>query len=394
MKKRFLILIFIFCLPFIIYNTGLNTKADDSNQLQVIEEINFELKSKSAILIEPITKSIIFEKDSKTKLAPASMTKIMTLILVCDSLKNNDIKINDEFITSKYAASMGGSQIYLKENEKMSVDDLIKSVAIASANDAAVVLAEGVCGSVNEFVRRMNEKAVELGCINSNFVNPNGLPEDNHYSCAYDMAIISSYLINNYGDFILKYTSMYESYIREDLENKFWLVNTNKLIRIDGIDGLKTGMTDEAGYCLTCTMNKNNIRMISVVMGAETIDDRKDDTLALLNYGVNNYSLEKIYNKGDIIKTINNIVYSPKEFNVIVSNDVYLLKKKSEKYDISIEENIIYNINDEILDAGSIKVYCNGILINEVGLKLEEKINKASIFTLLIEVIKEIFFGY
>ena len=319
MKKIFFLLLFISFLLCVI-----NVKASEN------ESINFNITSKSGVLLEPTTKTIIYEKKGYEKLAPASMTKLMTMLLTCEAIDNKVLSKEQMLTASKYSTSMGGTQIYLQENEQMSVDDLLKSVALASANDAAVVLAEAIGGSCDGFVKMMNEKVKELGLNNTVFKNPNGLPEEGHYSCAIDMALIGAELLNKYSDFILPYTSLYEDYIREDLKNRFWLVNTNKLVKhVDGVDGLKTGWTEEAGYCLTCTMNKNGIRMISVVMGASTIDERTKDTLELLNYGVNNYSLEKIYSKGDIIETIDDITLNPKTYHIVVREDLYILKYKN-----------------------------------------------------------------
>ena len=358
------------------------------------EVFNLEVSSKSGVLLEPLTGTIIYEKNGYEELPPASMTKLMTMLLVCEAIDKKIISIDQKLRASKYACSMGGTQIYLKENEEMSVEDLLKSVALASANDAAIVLAEGVAGSCGSFVKLMNKKAKEIGLTNTCFKNPNGLPEEGHYSCAVDMAKIGAYLINNYGDFILKYTSLYEDYVREDLENKFWLVNTNKLVKhVDGVDGLKTGWTEEAGYCLTCTMNKNDIRMISVIMGAETIEQRTEETLCLLNYGISNYEVKKIYSEGDIIETIEDVTYKPVIYHIAIKKDVYILTKKGTEFiDIKEERNINYDnlCNEETI--GSIKILVDDVVIDEVDLYVLEDINKANIFSIILEVLKEMFF--
>ena len=358
------------------------------------EVFNLEVSSKSGVLLEPLTGTIIYEKNGYEELPPASMTKLMTMLLVCEAIDKKIISIDQKLRASKYACSMGGTQIYLKENEEMSVEDLLKSVALASANDAAIVLAEGVAGSCGSFVKLMNKKAKEIGLTNTCFKNPNGLPEEGHYSCAVDMAKIGAYLINNYGDFILKYTSLYEDYVREDLENKFWLVNTNKLVKhVDGVDGLKTGWTEEAGYCLTCTMNKNDIRMISVIMGAETIEQRTEETLCLLNYGISNYEVKKIYSEGDIIETIEDVTYKPVIYHIAIKKDFYILTKKGTEFiDIKEERNINYDnlCNEETI--GSIKILVDDVVIDEVDLYVLEDINKANIFSIILELLKEMFF--
>lgn len=385
MKKIFLLLLFIltyFCF------SNINVLANGE------ETFNLEIKSKSGALIEPLTGTIIFEKNGYEELAPASMTKLMTMILVCEALDKNIISIDQKLRASKYACSMGGTQIYLKENEEMCVEDLLKSVALASANDAAIVLAEGVAGSCNSFVKMMNKKAKEIGLTNTCFKNPNGLPEEGHYSCAIDMAKMGAHLVNNYGSFILKYTSLYEDYVREDLENKFWLVNTNKLVKhVEGVDGLKTGWTEEAGYCLTCTMNKNGIRMISVIMGAETIEQRTKETLSLLNYGVSNYEVKKIYSKGDVIETLEDVAYKPTIYHIAISEDVYMLNRKGTEYiDISEKRIINYENVTNGDKIGSIKIFVDNEEIKEVDLYVLEDVKKANIFIIILEVLKEIFF--
>ena len=382
MKKIIFLLLFVSFLLF-AFNVNASKK----------EVVNLDITSKSSVLLEPKTKTIIYEKNGYEKLAPASMTKLMTMLLTCEAIECKVLTKDQMLTASKYATSMGGTQIYLEENEQMSVDDLLKSVALASANDAAVVLAEAIGGSCDEFVKMMNNKGKELGLKNTVFKNPNGLPEEGHYSCAIDMALIGAELINKYGDFILSYTSLYEDYVREDLKNKFWLVNTNKLVKhVDGIDGLKTGWTEEAGYCLTCTMNKNGIRMISVVMGSKSIDERTEDTLELLNYGVNNYSLEKMYSKGDIIETIDDIKLKPNKYHIVVSEDLYLLKSKNNKNDeYTINKIINYNEIDKNKKIGKIIVKLNNEDFASVDLYVLEDVRKANVFIIMFEVLKEIF---
>lgn len=198
---------------------------------------------KSAILMEVETKKVLYQFNPNEKRAPASMTKIMTMKLVLDAIKNNEFGMNDILTTSDYAASMGGSQIFLAPNEQMKVEDLFKSMVIASANDAAVVLAEKVSGSESNFASKMNHTAKLLGCKNTNFQNATGLPILNHYTTCYDLALIACSLLKDYEEIVIPYSSMYESYIRTDSNNPFWLVNTNKMLKGNsGVDGLKTGV--------------------------------------------------------------------------------------------------------------------------------------------------------
>ena len=249
MKK---ILLFIFCMFFMISNL-------------YCEKLDLNLHAKSAILVEASTHKVLYESDSNTKRSPASMTKIMTLLLTMESLEKGNIKLTDKVNISKHAASMGGTQIFVEEGNKVDVKTLIKGMAIASANDAAVAISEYIGGTESSFVHLMNKRAKELGCKNTNFKNPHGLDEEGHYTTAYDLSLIAIELLKHPN--ILKYTSTYEDYI-DVSGNNHWLVNTNKLVKFySGIDGLKTGYTSKAGYCLTATMEKNNMRLISIVIG-------------------------------------------------------------------------------------------------------------------------------
>ncbi len=208
-----------------------------------VNAYEYASNSKGAILIEEETGEILYSKNEHERLIPASMTKIMSLILVCEKVDNEQIKLEDEVTISAYAASMGGSQVYLQEGEVITVNDLIKCVTIVSANDACVALAELTYGSEERFVYEMNQRAQELGLENTLFQDTTGLTDTNHYSSPYDMAMMSKHLLNNYKDFILDYTSTYDDYIRTDTDNPFWLVTTNKLVKhIEGVDGLKTGV--------------------------------------------------------------------------------------------------------------------------------------------------------
>lgn len=393
MKKLFLLITSFFSLfastTNISSNNELHKDATTSS-----ESIVLATDAKSAVLLEPTTMEVIYEKNPYLELAPASMTKIMAMILVMDAIEANVIDYDQLLTASEYATSMGGTQIYLEVGEQMSVNDLLKSLAIASANDAAIVLAEGISGSTENFVNSMNKKAQEIGLTNTFFKNPNGLPEDGHYSCAMDMALMSAYLINNYSD-ILKYTSVYEDYVREDTEKKFWLVNRNKLVKfVEGVDGLKTGWTNEAGYCITATMKKDDLRLISVVMGNSTPDLRMSEALQMLNYGMNNYEVESLYKAGDIIETYQNIDLIPSTYHIIINEDINILKKKGETLkDIKTETIINYENIDGVnnTNIGTFKIYYDNVLYKEIDLELLENVKKASFFNIFFDVLREIF---
>jgi D-alanyl-D-alanine carboxypeptidase len=239
--------------------------------------------ARSAILMDADSGTIIFEKNSHDRLPPASITKIMTMLLVMEALDEGRIKLTDKVTASEYAASMGGSQIFLEAGEEMTVEDLLKGVAIASGNDASVALAEKIAGTEQEFVRMMNERAQQLGLKNTHFVNANGLPAENHYTSAYDIAVMSRELLKHPE--ITKFTGLYQDYLRKDTDKPFWLVNTNKLVRFyAGADGLKTGYTSEAKFCLSATAKRDDFRVIAVVMGEPDTKTRNAEVSQMFDY--------------------------------------------------------------------------------------------------------------
>ncbi|MBQ4091597.1 MAG: D-alanyl-D-alanine carboxypeptidase, partial [Clostridia bacterium] len=250
---------------------------------------DMQLDCKSAILLDAKTGAVLFEQNADEALPPASVTKIMTLLLVMEAIEAGKIKLDDTVVTSAHAASMGGSQIYLKEGEQMSVEDMLKSVVISSANDAACALAEFVSGSEEAFVRQMNERAAELGMKNTTFENTNGLDDtaQNHLTSARDIAIMSRELIKH--EKILEYSSIWMDTVRG---GTFGLTNTNRLVRYyRGCTGLKTGSTSKAGFCISATAERDGVSLICVIMGAETRDIRNGLATRLLDYGFANYEV-------------------------------------------------------------------------------------------------------
>jgi len=246
-----------------------------------------ELAAPSAVLMEAGTGRVLYEKNPHEVRPCASITKVMTLCLTFDALESGQLSLEDQLAASAHAASMGGSDIWLKEGELMSVNDLIKATVIMSANDAAVVLAENVAGSEEAFVARMNQRAQELGMAETTFKNCNGLDEDGHVTSAYDVALMSRELISH--ERITDYTLTWIDYVRDGATQ---LVNTNKLIRsYQGITGLKTGTTSQAGSCITATAERNGLKLIAVVLGAPSTDDRFRDAAALLDYGFGGWSV-------------------------------------------------------------------------------------------------------
>lgn len=249
-----------------------------------------EISAPSAILIEPTTKKVLFEKNSHEVRACASITKVMTLILVFEAMDNGKITYDDVVTASTHASSMGGSDIWLEEGETMSAYDMIKAVVVASANDAAVALAEHICGTEEEFVSKMNEKAKELGMNETVFKNCNGLDEDGHVTSAYDVALMSAELITH--EDIFEFSSIWLDYLRG---GETQIVNTNKLLKsYKGITGLKTGTTSQAGSCMSATAERDGMSLVSVVLGCDTGTARFSDSAKLLDFGFANYKTEKL----------------------------------------------------------------------------------------------------
>ncbi len=254
-----------------------------------------QVAAKSAILMEKSTGRILSEQNSHEKLSPASVTKVMSLLLICEALNDGRISLTDIVTCSEHAASMGGSQIYLEPGEKMSVEDLLKSVVLGSANDAVVALAEYLSGSEDAFVALMNERAAALGCQDTNFLNACGLDVDGHVTSAHDIALMSRALLLEYPD-IRNYTTIWMDSVRN---GAFQLTNTNRLIRsYDGMTGLKTGFTSRAGHCLSATAERDGMELICVVLGSSSSAERFDAARGLLDFGFANYTLCEVWPEG------------------------------------------------------------------------------------------------
>lgn len=298
--------------------------------------------AKGVYLCENTTGKVIYARNEKEKLYPASMTKMMGLLLIFESLNDGRLKWEDTVTASEYAASMGGSQVFLEPGETMSVTDMVKSICIASANDSMMAMAEKIGGSNEGFVEMMNEKAKELKLENTHFVNPTGLHDPDHYSCAKDMAVIARALIKEGKDDLLKITSTYDAYIREESDSKFWLVNTNKLLKqYPGVDGLKTGFTTEALSCITTTAKKDGLRLVGVVMGEPSSKVRNAEMKQLLDYGFSQYEQSILYKKGTVIDSMILENGKPGSVNLKTMEDaVYVYQKGAQPKEIKKEINI------------------------------------------------------
>ena len=376
--KKLIFIIFVFCCIYII-----------PVFVYAFEDTNYNLikNSVSGLLMDADSGRIIVKKDINKKVSIASMTKMVAQILVMENIESGKIKWNDIVTVSKNAADMGGSQIYISEGEKISVEDLMKGISMASGNDATVAMAEYISGSEAKFVGEMNNKVKELGLKNTFFKNCTGLDEDGHYSSAYDMAVIARHLILEYPE-ILRFSSMYEDYLREDTENKFWLVNTNKLVRFyDGADGLKTGHTDNAGYCLAATAKRNGLRLIAIVLGEPSAAIRNSETMELLNYGYQNLKANKLKNKGDVFKKVKVDKANHEIVNIVLKDDLYVtedINSRGLKYDYSVDLNKFKLPIKKGDSVGSLDVYLNGKEIKSVELTIDEDLEEINFWDLFI----------
>ena len=349
------------------------------------EEITPELNCESAILMEAATGTVLFEKDADKALPPASVTKIMTLLLTVEAIEKGVMKWDDKIAASANAASMGGSQIYLKEGEEMTVEDLVKSVVIASANDAAVALAEAVAGSEEVFVARMNERAAELGMKNTHFENTNGLDDTvtNHVTSARDIAIMSRELIKH--EKILQYSSTWMDSVRN---GEFGLTNTNRLVRFyNGATGLKTGSTSKAKFCMSATAERDGMSLIAVIMAAPSRDERNNAAKALLDYGYANFSLYKSTPElPDAVKVLGG---ARDECKVEAEPFCTVVKKGSDAkigYQTSVSERLAAPIaeGDEV---GTVIYTLDGTEIGKTPIVAKESVNKANFFDIFLKII-------
>ncbi|MBR4671635.1 MAG: D-alanyl-D-alanine carboxypeptidase [Bacilli bacterium] len=357
------------------------------------EEIELLKNARNGILIEESTGEILFEKSKDEKVAVASLTKMMVQLIVLEKIENGDIGWNDVVTASKNASGMGGTQIWLSTGEKMSVKDLFKAMSIVSANDATVALAEYISGTEEEFVKLMNKKAKELGLSNTLYKNVTGLDEDGHLSTAYDLAMLARELLKH--EDILKISSLYEDYIRKDTPNKYWLVNTNKLVRFyNGADGLKTGFTDNAKYTMAATAKRDNLRLIAIVLGEESGKVRNSEATELLDYGFDNYKLDMIKKKNDIVEYITLDKSDVDRIPIVLQDDLSVLSKKSSpsiNYDLEIKLDDIklpINKNDKV---GMMNLVSNGKVIKSSNLIARDEAKKVSFFKYLFNNFINIF---
>jgi D-alanyl-D-alanine carboxypeptidase (penicillin-binding protein 5/6) len=390
MKKLISLLLTLFILvssamPTFAENKNKN-KAEYQNEFYEDVNIDFDYDVTGAYLCEAKTGTVLYATNEFYAASPASVTKVMTLLLVCEALESGKYKLSDNVRISANAASMGGSQVFLEEGEKITVEELIKATVIASGNDSAVALAELTSGSENAFVKMMNKRAAELGLKNTNFENATGLDDTttNHHSCAADIATMSRALIEH--DIILKYSSIWQDTIRN---GEFTLTNTNRLVRYyEGCNGLKTGSTDKAGYCISTTAKRGNLQLIAVILGASSRDERNAAARSLLDFGFANYALfereEELIERAKVLGGV-------KDYVDLYRSPVSILVEKTKLS--SIEE--VYEIPEKILSPvtqgisiGRVSYFLDGKQIGFSEICSKESVEKITISELFIRILK------
>ena len=344
----------------------------------------FDVETDSAILLEAETGQVLFSKNADRELPPASITKIMPLLIAMEKLEEGSISLDDQITISRYAESMGGSQIFLAANTQVSLEKLLKAVTIASGNDASVAVGEYIAGTYSNFIAMMNEKAQELGMDSTNFANSTGLPDSNHYSTARDISIMARELAK-YPQ-VLEWASIWTETIQ--LPNReAMLVNTNSLInQYPSMDGLKTGHTQEAGFCLASTAKKGDTRLISVVLQGDTLGEREEATIRLLDYGFNAFSKRQIAAAGDKIQNIPVIEAADKVAVGEVAEDLYVMVQKGQEREISQEVEVKDSLKAPIEKGGvlgKLKVYSGEEEISSVDVIAAQEIKRANIISRL-----------
>ena len=340
-------------------NAGLNTTETTAKI-----ENDLKMESGGAILIEQHTGQVLYEHNMHEKLRPASVTKVMSILLIMEAVDSGKIALTDKVPCTEDAAAMGGSQIWLDVREELTVDEMLKAICVVSANDCTVAMANYLCGSQEAFVAKMNERAKELGMNDTTFKNCHGIDEDGHVTSPYDIALMSRELLNNHPN-ITKYTTIWMDTLRD---GKSSLVNTNKLIRnYKGATGLKTGSTSVALYNLSASATRGNLSLIAVIMKAPTTKIRFAEAQKLLDYGFSNYEYKQLAKKGDILKSVEVTKGVEENLNLIVKNDVGILLKKGQDNDVEQTVELNENISAPIQEKQK---------LGEIVFKLERKRNR------------------
>lgn len=337
-----------------------------------VKSSGVEVAAKSVILVERETGTVLYQQAEHEKLEPASVTKVMTMLLVAEAIDAGQISLDDPVTCSAYAASMGGSQVYLEEGEQMPVHDMLKAVAVASGNDAAVALAEYVAGSESAFVEKMNQRAAELGMKDTHFCNCNGLPAKGHVTSAYDIALMSCQLLKH--DLIREYTGTWMDTIRD---GEFQLANTNKLIYYyDGATGLKTGSTSSAGFCISASAIRDDMELVAVVLGSTTSKERFDSAKALLNYGFGAYALADVTSK-EVPSDLEVKMGQKDQVKIGLAEVGKLLVKKEQLGSVTTEVELARNVQAPVAqgtEVGQLAVSVDGKEVRRIPIVAQEDV--------------------
>jgi D-alanyl-D-alanine carboxypeptidase (penicillin-binding protein 5/6) len=386
MWKKFSLIVAFCCLLLSLMPTVALAGPDSSSDLAA--------HAKSAVLLDADSGTIIFEKNGHDRLPPASITKVMTMLLIMEAIERGDLKWTDMVTVSENAASKGGSQIFLEPGEQMSVRDMLKGIAVGSANDASVAMAEKLAGTEQRFAQMMNARAKELGMNDTKFQNSNGLPVADHYSSAHDIAIMSRELLKHPE--ITKFTGIYQDYLRKDSKKPFWLVNTNKLVRFyQGLDGLKTGFTDEARFCLTATAKRDDLRIIAVVMGEPDAKTRNAEVTQMLDYSFAQFTNRVFYKKGQIIANLRVDKGEPETITLRAHHPISILMKKGENPS-SIRKVVKWKHLQVPIKQGQVlgtmEFHKDGRKISQLELVSSQDIGRASLWSSIKRVLEDTLF--
>ena len=348
------------------------------------------VEAASAILMEKETGTILYEQNAHDKLEPASVTKVMTLLLVMEAIDSGRLSLDDTVTMSAHAVSMGGSQIWLKENEQMTVRDLLKAVTVVSANDGAVALAERVAGSEEAFVAMMNQRALELGMTDTCFVNCTGLPAAGHLTSAHDIAVMSRELILNHPS-IREYTTIWMDTLRD---GAFQLSNTNKLIRFyEGATGLKTGSTDSALYCLSATAERDGMELIAVVMKSPTSEKRFESAKSLLNYGFANYTVMDVY-PGQALPPVDVLLGEQGQVQPVLASSSRILIDKADLNGVTTEIRLCENVEAPVEPGqklGEMAVRVNGEERQTIPILADQAVERLSTPGIFLRFLRTLF---
>ena len=356
------------------------------------EEVALSLSCPSAVLMEKETGAILYDQNAHQQLEPASVTKVMTLLLVMEAVDSGRVALDDTVTVSSYAAGMGGSQVYLEEGEQMTVDEMIKCVTVVSGNDCAVALAEHLAGSETAFVAQMNQRARELGMEDTTFLNCTGLPAQGHVTSAYDIALMSRELILNHPS-IRDYTTIWMDTIRG---GEFGLTNTNRLIRFyPGATGLKTGSTDGALYCMSATAERDGMELIAVVMKAPTTSQRFEDAKALLDYGFAHYSLTSVYPEAPLAP-VDVLLGVQGQVQPQLQRDCRLLVRRGEEGQITTRLTLADNVEapvDQGQTLGQMEVYVGEELRDTVPILASQAVDRLSVPEIFSQMLQDLLMG-